>query len=130
MLHPIKIGLLYVLFFQTIINLLLYNTHKGKKVQFIITGFDGIDDDAPKRRMAVREKHIAMGDRLRKEGKALYGVALLDENGNMIGSVYICEFPSRKELDEWLEVEPYVIGNVWKKVDIKQCKVGPSFIDK
>jgi len=47
----------------------------------------------------------------------------------MIGSVLIVDFPSRDALDEWLKVEPYVIGNVWDKIQVKPCKVGPMFLE-
>jgi len=50
-----------------------------------------------------------------------------NNTGQMIGSVMIVEFNSRAELDSWLAEEPYVTGNVWQKIDIKPCKVAPSF---
>lgn len=96
-------------------------------MQFVITGLDGLDENALSRRLAVREAHIALGDKMRDEGKMLYGVALLDDNEKMVGSVLVCEFESRDELDRWLKVEPYVVGNVWQKIDVQRCRVGPSF---
>ena len=33
-------------------------------------------------------------------------------------------------LNVWLEKEAYVTGNVWEKIDVIECKVGPSFLDK
>ena len=33
-------------------------------MQFVIIGLDGTDKDAPSRRQAVRQHHIAMGDKL------------------------------------------------------------------
>jgi len=77
--------------------------------------------------MAVRDAHIRVGDRLRDEGKMPFGAAILDDDERMIGSVLICDFPSRVELDQWLEEEPYVTGKVWEKIEIKSCRVGPSF---
>ncbi len=97
---------------------------------FLVLGYDGEDEDALARRMAVRDEHIKMGDRLRDEGKVLYGVAMLDDSGKMIGSVYIMNFDTREELDAWLKTEPYVSGDVWKRIEIKPCKVGPSFLAK
>lgn len=57
------------------------------------------------------------------------GVALLNEDGQMIGSVMILNYPSRKELDDWLRIEPYVINNVWEKIEITPCKVGSTFLN-
>lgn len=96
-------------------------------MQFLVIGYDGKDKNALKRRLAVRAEHIALGNKLKKQGNILYGVAILNKNKKMIGSIYICNFPSRKKLNKWLEKEPYIIGNVWKKIEIKPCQVGPSF---
>ena len=94
-------------------------------MQFIIIARDY--KDGLKRRQQVRGEHIKYGDKLVLDGKALYGVALLDDKGDMRGSVYIMDFPSREELDKYLENEPYVTGRVWDKIEVIPCKVGPSF---
>jgi len=96
-------------------------------MQYLILGYDGKDKDALMRRICARAEHLALGSKLIKEGKLHYGVAMLDEKERMIGSVYVCEFASKKELNAWLKVEPYVTGKVWKKITISPCKVGPSF---
>lgn len=97
-------------------------------MQFLVLGYDGTDDQAISRRMAVRDDHIALGDKMRDAGTMLYGAAILDDGGKMIGSVLICDFPSRVELDEWLTIEPYVTGRVWERIEVQPCKVGPSFV--
>jgi uncharacterized protein len=76
----------------------------------------------------VREQHIVLGDKLVAEGKMLYGTAILDEDGNMIGSMLILNYDSRAELDKWLEIEPYVTGDVWQDIQIRPVRVGPSFV--
>ena len=53
-----------------------------------------------------------MGNQGVKDGHFLMGSALLNDNGDMCGSVMIVDYPSRAELDTWLKVEPYIIGNV------------------
>lgn len=55
----------------------------------------------------------------------MYGGALLDDAGKMIGSVIVVDYPSREELDNWLKVEPYVVGDVWQRIDIKPYRVAP-----
>jgi uncharacterized protein len=97
-------------------------------VQFMLLAYDGSDVAAPARRLAVRDKHIALGDKLVAEGKMLYGTAILDENGTMIGSMLILEYDSRSELDNWLEIEPYMTGDVWHDIQIRPVRVGPSFV--
>lgn len=94
-------------------------------MQFLVIAHDY--KDALERRLNSREKHVKLGDKQKAAGNYLMGVALLDDKQKMIGSVMIFDFPSRKELDEWLETEPYMINKVWEKVDIKECRVGPTF---
>ena len=96
-------------------------------MQFLILGYDGIDPQAIDRRLAVRDAHIALGDKLRDSGNLLYGVAMLTDEGKMCGSVLVAEFESRIALDQWLAIEPYITGKVWERVEVVPCKVGPSF---
>lgn len=99
-------------------------------MQFIVIAHDGTDEQALQRRLAVREAHLALSDNMAASGHQLYGVALLNDAGKMIGSVMVCEFASREELDAWLEKEPYVTGDVWKRIEVMPCRVGPSFVKK
>lgn len=95
-------------------------------MQFVIIAHDD-EIRGLERRLSARQDHITLGDKLQAEGKHLVGAAILDDEENMCGSVLIVDFPSRKELDEWLKVEPYVTGKTWDKIEIYPCKIGPSF---
>lgn len=92
-------------------------------MQFFVKGLDGTDSEATKRRLAVREAHLALGGKMEASGNRWYGAVLLDDDGKMIGSVAIMDFPSKKKLQEWLDIEPYVVGKVWKKIEIHKCNV-------
>lgn len=95
-------------------------------MQFIVTGYDGTDENALDRRMAAREDHLATAEAMHKSGKWLYAAAMLNDDGKMCGSMIVCEFESRKALEsEWLDKEPYVLGKVWEKIEITQAKVAP-----
>lgn len=96
-------------------------------MQYVVIAYDH-KDGGLERRLAVREKHIALGDKMRAEGNYLMGAALLNEHGQMTGSVMILDFPLKKELDDWLKIEPYVMEKVWDKIEIIPCKVGPTFL--
>jgi uncharacterized protein YciI len=96
---------------------------------FLIFGYDGKDEQALDRRLAARPNHIQLGDKLRDQGKVLYGVAMLNDDKKMIGSVYIVNMDTREEVDKYLETEPYVTGNVWQKIEVMPCAVGPSFVN-
>jgi len=98
-------------------------------MQYTIIAYDHTDENAYERRLRARADHIKLGDEMKKEGKAIFGVAILDDNEKMIGSIYVCDFTSKQELDDWLKIEPYVIGKVWDKITIHPCKVGPSFLN-
>ncbi|MDP2359212.1 MAG: YciI family protein [bacterium] len=99
-------------------------------MQFLVSAHDGTDAQAQARRLAARPAHLELGRRLRTEGRHLYGVALLDEAGQMTGSVLIVDYPSRAELDAWLAEEPYVTGKVWERIVVSPCRVGPAFLDQ
>lgn len=40
-----------------------------------------------------------------------------------VSSMAVMDFPSEKELHEWLAMEPYVTGDVWKSVEVMRCNV-------
>ena len=98
-------------------------------MQYIVTGFDGTDEKAMDRRLAVREEHLESVKKRFEAGEHLYGAAMLDDAGKMIGSMMVVEYPSREELDKRLKNEPYVTGDVWRKIEIKPCKVAPLFME-
>lgn len=92
-------------------------------MQFMVTAHDGKDPGAPARRQAAREAHLAGARKLKEEGKMLFGAALLDGDGNMIGSAMLVEFPTREDVDAWLAIDPYTTGGVWQDVSVVPCRV-------
>ena len=97
-------------------------------MQFLVIGYDGTDDKAPERRLAVREAHLAGVTKMKEEGKAVYGVAILNDREQMIGSALVVDFPTRADVDAWLKSEPYVVGDVWRKIEVLPAKVPPMFV--
>ena len=92
-------------------------------MQFLLIAYDGTDPEAPRRRLNVREGHLEKISRLKKAGEFLFGGAILDKNGNMIGSMIVYEFPDRNTLDERLKNEPYITEGVWEKVEIRPFRL-------
>jgi uncharacterized protein len=92
-------------------------------MQFLLTAYDGTDDQAPERRMKVRADHLEKVDKMIKEGVLLLGGAILSDDGRMIGSMIVYEFPDRQALDERLKDEPYINGKVWQKIDIRPFRL-------
>ena len=97
--------------------------------QYIVIAYDGKEKGAYDRRMRIREDHAASITKLRNEGKILFGIAITDDNGKMIGSVVVTNFPTRTEFDDWLAHEPYVMGKVWEDITVLTGEIGPSFAD-
>lgn len=96
-------------------------------MQYLVLGYDGNDAEAPARRHRAKEAHLALGHHMIKTGQVVFSTAILDDNDEIVGSMRVMQFDSQAELDDWLEHEPYVTEGVWKDIDIKPCRVGPSF---
>ena len=88
-------------------------------MQYMIKALDGKDKLA--KRMEVRPRHLAgmekLGDHIICAG------GLLAEEGKMKGSVLILDFPSRVDLDAYLAAEPYIVEQVWEKVEVETMNV-------
>ncbi len=96
-------------------------------MQFLLLAYDAQDDAALGRRMAARDAHLKLVDENKTRGHAKFGAALL-QDGKMVGSMMVVDYPSREALEEWLKVEPYITGKVWEKITISECKIAPSFM--
>lgn len=87
-------------------------------MQYLLLAYDGTDSDAQNRRARIRPEHLRKIKILKERGEFLIGGAILDNHGNMIGSMILYDMPDRETLDERLKNEPYIYGNVWKKIEI------------
>ena len=87
-------------------------------MQFLVVARDGTDDGAAARRRAVREAHIEGAKAMAASGTMICGGALLGDGGAMIGSACMVEFEDRAALDDWLNDDPYVTGDVWRTIEI------------
>lgn len=88
-------------------------------MQFLIIAHDGTDEGALDRRMAVREAHLVGARAMKADGSMIVGGAILDDDGRMVGSSCIVEFPDRAVVDAWLATDPYVTGDVWRKIEVR-----------
>lgn len=92
-------------------------------MQFMVTAYDGSDADAPGRRLAARPAHLDRVKDAREAGNIIVGGAILDDDGQMIGSTIYVEFESRQALDDWLNQDPYVKGNVWQDITVTPIRL-------
>ena len=94
-----------------------------RNMQFLLTAYDGTDEGAPERRLKVREKHLNKIGKLKREGGFIFGGAILNDEGQMTGSMILYDFPDLKSLDTMLEEEPYITGKVWDKIEIRPFRL-------
>jgi uncharacterized protein len=92
-------------------------------MQFLLTAYDGTDSEAPERRLKVRGEHLEKIAMLKRSGGFIFGGAILDEAGKMIGSMIVYDFPDRNSLDEKLKDEPYITQGVWKQIKIQPFRL-------
>jgi hypothetical protein len=95
-------------------------------MQFILIAYDGTDHGAMERRLKVRDEHLCNAAEMKKNREMLFGGAILDETGKMIGSSIVYEFPDRQALDERLKEEVYITGGVWEKIDIHPFRMAKT----
>ena len=95
---------------------------------FMLLGFDGTDSEAPARRAAARPAHLENIKILKESGNIIYGGALLDEEGNMNGSILILDYPSEEVIRaEFLATEPYATEDVWRTIEIRKHRPADMF---
>lgn len=88
-------------------------------MQFVITAYDG--EGMLAKRMEVRPLHLEGMERLKDHLVCAGG--LLDDAGNLKGSVLVMEFQNREELDEYLTNEIYVKEHVWERITVERMNV-------
>jgi uncharacterized protein YciI len=91
--------------------------------QYLITAYDGTDESALERRMSARPFHFEGAKKLKENGNFIIGGAILDNNGMMIGSTMILQFEDEKQLQNWIDHEPYIQEKVWVKFDVQPFRV-------
>ncbi len=88
-------------------------------MQFLIRAYDG--EGKLDKRMEVRPRHL---EGMKKLSEHIISVGgLLDDEGKMKGSALIMDFESREELDDYIANEPYVLEEVWEKIEIEPINV-------
>lgn len=92
-------------------------------MQFIINAYDGTDDKALERRMAVRTEHLENMKKVQEIGKVTCAGGLLNKEGKMIGSFLVMEFDTEELFNQYLESEPYIKRGVWEKIQVEKCNV-------
>ena len=87
-------------------------------MQFLVMAKDGTDEGAIERRRRTRPTHLESIEPLVDSGNVLVGGAILNDAGDMIGSMVLVDFPDRKDVDAWLAGDPYVTEGVWQEIEV------------
>lgn len=87
-------------------------------MKYLIVAHDGEGEEARALRQAVRPRHLRAVETLVAQGRVEVGGALLDEAGAAVGSMMVVDFASRRELDAYLEREPYRAEGVWREITV------------
>lgn len=85
---------------------------------FSVIARDGTDPEAPARRQAVREQHLAAIKPQAESGVVRLGGAFLDEHGQMRGSLLLLDLPDRAAVDAWLQNDIYTRSGVWQEFEV------------
>jgi len=96
---------------------------KNEMKQYLIIANDGKDDGALDRRKEVRPLHLAGAKKLKERNNFVIGGAMLDDDGNMRGSIMIVQFETQDDFQYWYDNEPYITQGVWKTIEVKPFRV-------
>ncbi len=91
--------------------------------QYLITAFDGTNENALDHRMNVRPYHLEGVKKMKENGNFIIGGAILNDDGKMIGSSMILQFEDPQELQNWMDSEPYIQQKVWEQFEVKPFRV-------
>lgn len=91
----------------------------------VTVAMDGTDAEAPARRAAAREAHLARVVPAARDGTLAMGGAVLDESGAMRGSIAVTRHASDEAARAWWAQDPYVTGGVWQDVALHGTRFAP-----
>ncbi|OAQ38170.1 hypothetical protein A5893_15335 [Pedobacter psychrophilus] len=90
---------------------------------YLIIAWDADDADASERRVKVRKEHLAGAMQLKETGNFILGGAMLNDNGDMIGSTMVLQFTDDDEFHKWKSNEIYILKGVWDRIEVHSFKV-------
>lgn len=92
-------------------------------LQYLIIARDGTDPEAMGRRLKARPSHFVTARELKDNKNFVIGGAILDDKGQMTGSMMVVQFETEDELVQWMQKEPYITGDVWQSIEVKPFKI-------
>ena len=89
---------------------------------YIVIAKDGTDEGALERRHKVRDAHLDAIKPAVESGFVQLGGALLDDKGDMMGSVMLLNADSEEEARAFVENDLYTTGGVWQTFELYPFK--------
>jgi uncharacterized protein YciI len=91
---------------------------------WVVIAFDGEDAEAPARRAAAMEAHVAFITAEAAAGRLALGLPLMNE-GRSIGSLMVLAGEGRDAADGYLATEPFSTSGVWRRVEVHAFRIAP-----
>ncbi|WP_424810441.1 YciI family protein [Roseococcus sp. YIM B11640] len=92
---------------------------------YAIIAWDGTDKDALDRRMAVRDRHIAVITRWAEQGRLSLGFPTFRADGSVAGSIMILGEEDEVGAKEYLQEEPFAREGVWQSYEARPFRIAP-----
>jgi uncharacterized protein YciI len=92
---------------------------------YLVLGFDGTDAEAPARRVAARDAHVAAITAEARAGRLVLGLPLHDEQAHSLGSLMVIDAADRMGLEAYLAAEPFARQGVWQRVETHRLRIAP-----
>jgi len=92
---------------------------------YAVLAYDGEDDGALARRMAVRDRHLEVITAWAADGRLALGVPLFTNEGRIAGSLMLLEVPDQAGVDAYLAAEPFAREKVWQRVMVHPFRIAP-----
>lgn len=92
---------------------------------YVILGWDGEDAEAPKRRAAVRDRHLDVITRWVEAGRLNLAVPLFRADGSVAGSIMILNEEDEVGAREYLLEEPFARDGVWLSYQMRPYRIAP-----
>ncbi len=92
---------------------------------YAVIAWDGEDEGALDRRMAARDRHMAVITEWAADGRLALGVPLFTPDWKPAGSLMLLEVPDRAGLDAYLAAEPIAAGGVWERIEVHPFRIAP-----
>lgn len=92
---------------------------------YAVLAYDGEDEGALARRMAVRDRHLEVITAWAADGRLALGVPLFTNEGRIAGSLMLLEVPDQAGLDAYLAAEPFAREKVWQRITVHPFRIAP-----